>query len=302
MDGKTMLELLRELLNEDSTSGFVNDKVSYHYIWEAARDFVTRTNILKSTQSITTVAEQEGYTLNADFSELYMRNTDENNFIIKYNDGSTNQWPEWKDYNDILYEDNTSSVAIPDFFTIIDDSSVDSQATGTCTTAGALSAGESTLTDSAGDFSDVSAGDIVHNTTDSADGIVLSKTSSTALVTAMFGGTDNDWDSSDAYVIQPKGRKKLILSPPPSTASHTITLYYIPDPDPVFSDYGIYRFPQKYMPIIVRYAAWLYKYRDRQPEFGNAWFVQYDQLIRSINANIASSMNRNTLPVSFRSR
>ena len=51
--------------------------------------------------------------------------------------------------------------------------------TRTTTSAGAAVGGASTLTDTGGDFSDVSPGDIVHNTTDGSDGIVLSKTSST---------------------------------------------------------------------------------------------------------------------------
>lgn len=301
MDGRQLLERLREVLNEDATSGFVDDKNSYWYLWEAARDFVSRTNILTDTQSITTVADQDSYTLNADFAELYLRDVDQD-FIIKYNDGSNNTFPFWKDYNKVIYEDNTTSVSIPANFTVKDDNTLDSQVTGTTTSAGVLSAGEATLTDTTADFSDVSAGDIVHNTTDGSDGIVLSKTSSIVLVTALFGGTDNDYTSGDIYVIQPQSRMQMILNPPPSTAGHTITLYYIKYPAPVFSDYGMYQIPSNYMTTLAKYAAWLYKYRDSEPDFGDAWYQFYDREVRKANRSLSNTLNKNTLKVSFRSR
>ena len=301
MDGKELSYQLRQIINEDANSDFIDSKTSYQYLWEAARDFASATSALKSTQSITTVASQQGYTLNADFSQLYLKN-DDNEFVIKYSDGTTNTFLPWKPYEEIIYHDQTTAVTIPNHFTLIDDATLDSQATGTATSSGALSAGEATLTDTAGDFSDVSPGDIVHNTTDGADGIVLSKTSSTVLVTAMFGGTDNDWDSSDAYVIQPQGRIQLVLDPPPSTASHTITVYYNQTPNPVFSDYGIYRFQPSSAVAVVKYAAWLYKYRDRKQDFGDALFTHYERQLRRINAHMNSSISRNKLSVSFRTR
>ena len=251
--------------------------------YDAAVEFVDRTGCLRSSQSITTVADQASYDLEPDFLRLYMKNSS-GNFYIKYNDGSNNSFPTWKDYEDIFYENNEDSVTTPGKFTIID-SDLPDQVTGTATSDGAASGGECTLTDTSGDFSDVEAGAIVHNTTDTSSGIVLSKTSSTVLVVALFSGTDNDWSSSDAYVIQPNPRYKLVLDPPPSTADHTITVPYIQRPSPVYSDYGIYRFVNP--SALVKYGFWLYKYRDKEPNFGDSmykfWEMEISRKVYSIN-------------------
>lgn len=269
-------------------------------MWEAAQEFVNRTNCLKSTQTITTVADQSDYTLNADFVRLYIRNTDKN-FILKYNDGNSNTFLTWKEYGAIIYGDNTDSVSIPSHFTLIDDS-LDSSVSGTATANGASTNGTATLTDSTANFADVSAGDSVHNTTDGSDGIVLSKTSSTVLVTALFGGTDNDWDTSDAYVLQPQGRMKIVLDPPPSTAGHTITVYYIQKPAPVFSPYGIYRFPQQYTDVLIKYAIWLYKYKDGMPDYGDKYYQMFDRAARRYSSNIKETEDKYHMSISFRKR
>ena len=295
MPGKTYNYKLRQLLNEDADSAFLDTRTSYDYLWEAAIEFNARTNFLKSTQEITTVADKTGYALNADFMKLYLKDSN-NEFYIKYNDGSNNTFLNWKEYEDIVYSDNTTSQSIPDYFSIIDDQSLDSQVTGTATSAGALSGGQAILTDTSADFSDVSAGDIVHNTTDGSDGIVLSKTSSTVLVTALFGGSVDEWTVSDSYVIQPQGRLQLILDPPPSTDGHTIIVYYVQRPTPIYSDYGTYRFPSQYMDGLVKYAAFLYKFRDREPNFGNAWYKIFDRQVRMA----ADSVNKSLLRRDFK--
>jgi hypothetical protein len=293
MDGKDLLRRLRQLLNEDSDSDWLDVQSSYDFLYEAAKATVDRIGCLKSTQNITTVAEDDEYNLNPDFMRLYAKNKS-GNYYVRLNDGSNNNFLTWKDYEEIIYEDNTDSVAIPSRFSIIDTSKA-TQVTGTATSAGALSAGECTLTDTAADFSDVNAGAIVHNTTDSSDGVVLSKTSSTVLVTALFGGTDNDWDSSDAYVIQPQSRYQIYLDPPPSTAGYTLMVPYIQQPAPVYSDYGIYRFSDQYKEALVKYAFWLYKYRDREPNFGDAMYKFWELQ----TGRAAYSFNRSQRPAGF---
>lgn len=302
-DGKDFLYKLRQILNEDGDSSFLDDKTSYSYLWEAAKEFVDRTRCLRSSQSITTVVAQSGYTLNADFSKLYLRDSQKRH-VIKYNDGSDNHWPIYKPYEEIIVEDNTTSVSIPSYFSIIDDPVLDSQITGTASAAGAASGGQCTLTDTSSStkFADVSAGDVVHNTTDGADGYVISKTSGTALVTALFGGSGNDWASSDSYVIQPQGRMQLYINPPSSTAAHIITFYYIQSPAPVFSQYGVYRFQQAYMDAIIKFAAFRYKYRDSEPDFGSAWYREFERQIRRMKASLQAVYGDNDLYVSFRKR
>lgn len=294
MDGKELLRRVRQFMNEDSDTGWLDTQTTYDYLYEAAKDLVDRTGCLRTTQDITTVADDDEYDLNPDFLRLYAKDSN-NDFFITLYDSSDYYTLTWKDYEDILYDKNTTSIEYPPHFSIIDVSN-QSQVTGTATSAGDASAGECTLTDTSGDFSDVNPGAIVHNTTDGSDGVVLSKTSSTVLVTALFGGTGNDWDTSDAYVIQPQSRYQLYLDPPPSTADYTITVPYIQQPDPVYSDYGIYRFPDQYKEALVKYACFLYKYRDKEPDFGDTLYLHYERMV----GRAAYSINRAQRPTNFK--
>lgn len=303
MDGASCLYRLRQLLNEDANSAFLDDRTSYDFINSAAIEFVERTSCLKSTQSITTVADQREHTLNADFIKLYLKDKN-NRLYCKYNDGSSSysDFIYFKPYEEIIYEDNVDSVSDPTHFTIIDDATLDSQVTGTTTSAGAASGGQSTLTDTGADFSDVSAGDMVHNTDDGSVGVVLSKTSPTVLVTALFGGTDDDWTSSDAYVIQPQGRLQFQFDPPPSTSSHTVTVYYIQRPAPVYSDYGVFRLQPQHMEAILKYAAFNYKYRDQDPNFGDAYFQHWENELKKSSATLNNAFGRNRIKVNMKVR
>lgn len=302
MDGKALLYRIRQVLDEDSTSSFMDDKTSFDYLYEAAIELAMRTKSLISSQSITTVADQDSYTLNADYLGLYAKDR-HNRYFVKYTDSSSNDsFPFWRDYEDILFENQTASVAVPSFFTIINDPTKDSQVTGTATSTATATGYQSTLTDTAGDFSDVSAGDSIHNTTDTSDGIVLSKTSSTVLVVALFNGTNNDWTSGDAYVIQPQGRMKLVLDQPPSTSSETITLNYIKRPDPVYSHYGTYRFQNHHLMALVKYAAWLYKYKDREPQTGDMLFQYWERQVGIGSEQMRNSMNRKGFKVNRKAR
>jgi len=301
MDGKSLLYDLRQILNEGSDSDWLDSRSSYTYLHLAAVEFVDRTESLRATQSITTVADQTGYTLNADFMRLYLRDQ-EHEYYIKYNDGSSNTFLKFEDYQKIILDDQTTSVSTPERFSIIDDSTLDSQVTGTATSTAASSGGQAILTDTAADFSDVSAGDVVHNTTDGSDGFVLSKTSSTVLVVALFGGTANDWTSSDAYVIQPQGRLKLVLDAPPSTAGHTVTVEYVQRPPIVASDYGAYRIQSHYQQALVQYAVFLYKYRDREANFGDSLFVFFDREVRRSASSLNKALGRQGFRVNWKKR
>lgn len=303
MDGKTLLHDLRQLLQEDEGSLFLDTFTSYRFLNEAAEEFVRRTKICKATQSITTVADQAAYDLNADFIECYLRDRD-NRLIVKINDGINNYFIPWIEYTDLIYDDRTATAdakAIPDAFSIIDKSTLDTRITGTASADGAVSGGQCTLTDTTGgDFTDVEAGDIVHNTTDGSRGIVLSKTSSTVLVTALFGGTNADWTNNDAYVIQPQQKWQIVFTPPTDVAAYTVTVYYVQRPGPVYSDYGMWRIPAQYMTGIVKYAAWLYKYREGAPNTGNAWFQAFENQIQKVLGVTTKLQTGNQMRVSFK--
>lgn len=308
MDGQELKYRVQLALDEETGAGLLDEKTVYDYLNEGALEVARYTNALTKTQSITTVADQTGYTLNADYEKLYLRDK-YNRFFIKYNDGTSDTFLKWAPYEDIIYQNDTTSVSIPSRFSITDDPTLDSQVSGTVTSAGAIDAnsGEATLTDSAADFSDVSAGDIVHNTTDSSSGVVVSKTSSTVLVTALFpddpsATVDKDWDSSDAYVIQPQGRFRLVLDPPPSTAGHTITFYYVNKPAPVYSAFKTFRYPQHLNLATIKYAAWLIKYRDREPNFGDRLYVMANNEMRKNKYGMDRALNRTRIRVNMNAR
>ncbi len=277
MDGYTLLRKLRVALSESSTGTWLDTRFSYDCLYDAAIATSERTSVLTSTQSLTTVASQANYTLNADYLKLYLTDTDKKHFI-KYSDGTNTYWIYYKDYDSIVLANQTTSVTIPQRFTI-KMASATTRVTGTASASGAATNGECTLTDTSTStkFSDISVGDLVHNTTDGSHGIVIVKTSNTALLTCMFDGTDNDWTSADAYIISPRGRFELYFDPAPSTASHTGTIYYVQKPGPVYSNYRTYNFPVDLDDALVQYGAWKYKYRDREGDTGDRYYKYWDR-------------------------
>ena len=304
MDGQSLTRELADILREDpDTSGFIRLQASYDWLYQAAIEITRRTQCLTSSQTITTVGDQRGYTLDADFLWLYLKNH-RNEYFIKYNDGTNDYFLTWRDYDAIVAGNQTTSVDIPSKFCIIDYSMLTSPITGTATDTGTLSNSESTLTDSTAPFANISVGDEVHNTTSDSDGIVLAVTSTSALLTALFSATSSVdyWATSDAYVIVPQGRKQLYLDPPPLTAGHTITVQFIQKPTPVYSPYRTYRFDNLAKGVLVKYAAWLYKYRDREPNFGDGFYRYFEMECARAVKQSGRTFNRSSFKVNFMKR
>ena len=291
------------MLSEAAGSTWPDVKYCYDCLYEAAIKSVERTNLLTTTQSITTVANQTDYNFEPDFLKLYLTDI-RNNFYIKYSDGTTTYFIYQQDYSEIVLANNTTSVSIPSTFAIVD-AAAPSRMTGTTTSTGALThsytifgstLGESTLTDSGGSFGTVSVGDIVHNTTDTSHGIVAAESSSTAFICALFDGTNNYFTSGDSYIVTLQNRYKLVLDPPPSTAGHTITIYYVQRPNPVYSYYRAYKMPYDFREPLLSYAAWKYRYRDREPNFGDGYFKYWDISVRELGR----MHNKSTLQRDFK--
>ena len=201
--------------------------------------------------------------------------------------------------------EKVSTQTIPECFSLRDKQALNTQITGTATSAGATSAGECTLTDTSGVFYTtdyVSPGDTIHNTTDASVGIVLEITATTALKCALFGGTDDDFTSADAYVIQPQGRVEVILDPPPKNSGDVVEIWYVASPPPVYSDYRTYRFRQHVVEAIVKYAAWLYKYRDSEPDFGDRFYVAWDKAVRDESSDLNPYLKERRLRVNLKRR
>ncbi len=304
MDGKRLALQLRNLLNEEDGSNQLDSFTTFELLNEGANLLNQRIRHVKKDQSITTVADQTDYTLNADYISLY-REDNKGYQLIKYSDNTTMYNLRVTDEDQYFRNqsnETVTSVTIPDNFAVVDDKVLDSQVTGTATSTDAKVAGKTTLTDTAGDFSDVSGGDTVHNTSDGSMGVVISKTSSTVLVVALFGGTDNDWTSGDAYVIQPQGRYKIVLDPPPKTAGHTITVPYVARPAPVYSDYDMFRFPNHYKYALVYFAAGFYHYREEEQDQGNTWFQQAELAVRNASKGSNKALHRRRVVVNFKKK
>lgn len=301
MDGKTAIYQLADLLQEGTTSTFMENKLSYDVIYEAVCALNQELKLMTATQDITTVASTRTYDINANFLCLDVSN-DDNEYVVKYYDTSSYYWIKYREQNSCYQDNNTSDQSIPNYFSIVDESSLPSNITGTATSDGSSSGGECTLTDSTAPFTSatVQAGDLIHNTTDGSYGVVMEYLTTSTLKTALFGGTNNDWTSSDAYVLVPQSRRQLYIDPPSETAGHTITLKYICKPDPVYSSYRSYRIPSHYMPAVIKYAAWLYKYRDREPNFGDAWFKFWDTQLRKYKANENRLPDKHRFRVNFK--
>ena len=298
MDGITSLYSLKHLIEEDASSGFWDTYLGYQFLNEAAIDWTTRTKCIRSTQSITTTASTSAYDLNPDYLGLYLMDNS-NRFFLKYYDGTNTSFINKCEYSDVVLA-NSDYQNLPSRFTVIDKSTLPTRITGTASANGAASGGECTLTVAASAFSDVYPGDNVHNTTDGSTGVVLSKTSNLVLVTALFDGTNNDWSTSDAFVIQPQARKQMILDPPSLTAGHTITLYHVQKPAPVYSNYGMFRFDAEVSNALTKYAAWLYKYRDKDPNYGDKWFQHYENQIGVYNKTVNNTIKKTTFTFSLK--
>ncbi len=396
MDGKNLLRRLEQLLDEESTGTWLDDRTSYDYLWEGAKECSRRLKNLTASQQIITVENQANYTLNADFMKLYMLNR-QDRYFIKYSKGANNTFIYFNDMEDIRFRDsirtydinqgtltrnattfqdtgqdfsdweiaapdtalytitvtnadgteewafcadastttntddtvavysdkaltstgwngtsgtpsyykieNVSAQETPSCFSVRPKDALFSQITGTATSAGDAAGGKALLTDTSAVFLTTdyaSPGDTIHNTTDGSDGIILSIESATTAYAALFGGTDYEWDSIDAYVVQPQGRVELILDPPPSTSGHIIDIPYVKIPAPVYDDYGIYPFRQHVNEAVVRYAAWMYKYRDVEPNFGDMLYVQYDRLVRQEAKDLNPYIRKRRWKVSFK--
>ena len=128
-------------------------------------------------------------------------------FVAVYDDGTAdastraallwNSSMDIKNSNFIANSHSSSDVAYG-----VQHDAIDSVASGTVTTADATG---TTLIDSAASFlSTVAVNDYVYNETDSSYGQVSSVDSNTQVtLSALTGGTDNDFDISDAYSISP---------------------------------------------------------------------------------------------------
>jgi len=301
MDGKTLRNQLAYLIRESTTSSFLDEKTSYDFLYEAAVEFCRITQALHGIQTITTTADTTGYVLNPDFLSLQVMDSF-NTWAVKFYDGTSTSFISFRPYEAIYYANNTTAAGVPNNFSITDVITQTANITGLAAATGSASETQPQLTGTAEAFANASVGDSIHNTSDGSDGIIISKTSNTILLTNLFYGSLNYWTSGDAYVIVPQGRKQLVVDPPSSVAGYTITVPYVQKPSPVYSEYGTYRFDPIYAPSLVKYAAWLYKYRDREPNYGDAFFTYFTAQVRRAAKDINKAYDRSKFRVNLTKR
>lgn len=259
MDGKELVRAVLDNIDAQNAAALIDKKWRvYESLDEAAAIFLRETRILHNRVTLTTVAEQQAYALPPDFIDLYLASGPGRRYFIKYNDTAIDSWPRLAPYETIVLDNKTDTQNTPGCFSIRDRYDADTAITGTATAAGALSRGQCTLTDSAKLFTTthrVWPRYVIHNETDGSDGVVLSVPDATHLVTALAGGSKNAWTSGDVYRIQPSSAMEIYLDAPSEQSGHTMTVEYVCTPAPVYSDYGVWRFPDRVCRAIAAGAA-----------------------------------------------
>jgi hypothetical protein len=305
MDGKTLAEDVRKILLEDDSSTFIDDFLTYNFLYEAALQLNQDLRWLTDEYNFQLTVNVKDYTLPANFQELYaMDNL--NRHYIRFNQGvgTQDQFCTWRDIDAMEHDvvPNSSQV-FPDFFGLRD-ATVPVNLSGSMGAfVGPVLPGESLLGDSSTNFSGIVApGDIIHNYTDGSSGYVIQVLNSGALTTALSGGINNYWSGGDKYYLTLQSRMSLHFEPYPNTSGVQVYVPYIKVPDPVYSPYRSYPFPSSYRFPLVKYAAWLYKYRDKEPNYGNEWYKYYEDQLRKSKRIINRQRERTTFRVNYNKR
>jgi hypothetical protein len=294
MDGKLLKKTMLDAMDKAIADEIFNtdDRVQYSLLDAAAVEFVRETRCLTSTVTLATVTGQQGYDLPPDFIDLYMKNR-QDKYFVKYYDGANYAFPVQTLFEQIFLDNVTDYWNAAASFAIIDKPTGLTTITGEVTHDGAQSAGQCILQDSTKHFLStdlVYPRDIVHNTADGSDGLILSVTDNTRLVTALFSGGNNDWTDEDTYVIQRATSKQLYLSAPPASAGHTITVPYICMPSPVYSDYGFWRFKPASCRAICYEAAFLWQNRKGDYPGSDRHHALFTQEVKRICAETARAI------------
>jgi hypothetical protein len=300
MDGQTLCRDVRKLLLEGDSSQFVDDRVTLDILWEAAIQINSDLRLLTDEFTTTTIANQADYLLPVNFQELYAVDS-LNRLFIKINNGTADNFCFWKDYDKIYYDNAQTAIVsqpIADNFTIRD-GTIQTRIESSATSAGVDVNGESILTDSTAPFATVNVGDVVHNLTDGSDGMVIGVTSTSQIITALYDGTNNDWSNNDDYVITTQARLFVTLHPTPSVSGYSLIIPYVKHPDIVYSPYASYPFTESLRFALTKYAAWIYKYRDKEPNYGDAWYKHYDSLLRKNKRMTNRNRNRQGFKVNY---
>ncbi len=296
MDGKTMKQVLIGILNELTDSSFLTDFFTCEMLDAAASDFVRETKGIAKTATITTDTDQQEYNLPPGFIECAARDSKKRSMARYYdNVNSIYYWPYLKSY-DYLWQANranlTGSRNAPDYFSITD-ATLQAQISTNAISSSALAGEEVRVVGSNGVFENVHARARVHDVDNSTYGIVLEVESSSSLKVALFdslGAAATAQISGSVVIVQPEFEKKIVLSDPSETAGHTIVLPYYGLQDPVYSSYRVWPFKPSACHGIIKKAAFNYKYRDEEPNFGDRFYLDYTREVNQTKRDIAKQV------------
>lgn len=297
MDGKSLFKAVQDRLPDLSQS---TAELQARPIWKAldlaAQTFCRITRIYTRSTTLTTVLNQQDYTLPPDFLDLYMQRSDGRRFV-RYAAGVDISWPRIVPWGEIFRADLATSQDAPARAAIRETETVAALIAGTTTAVGAVARGVAILTDSTKAFlttNKVWPRDTIHDETSGADGIVVEVTDATHLKCVLFDGKFTGFHNGDAYTIVPASRMQLSLEAPAAVAGHTITVPYVGMPDPVYHDYGSWRFSEPRCYGIASGAAALLELPENSWEEARVMNGQFVEEIRRTNSEIAQRVIRET--------
>uniref|UniRef100_A0A6M3IHC7 Uncharacterized protein n=1 Tax=viral metagenome TaxID=1070528 RepID=A0A6M3IHC7_9ZZZZ len=284
MDGQLLFDyvdmfLRQEGMKPQSFSDAIRDRFSAYELGDiAACEFASEVRPFRKSVDITSVDGQREYDCPPDFISISMQERVGRKDVILYKESGSNE-PDvivreprknfWA--NDSTIEQNT-----PNSFDIISKALAPATITGTTTSAGAVSDGQATLTNTAATFETSGSGLVypryrVRNTStgNKSMGIVISRESDTTLVTSLYNeDAPRGYDSGDGYVIQVSNKFQIQFDYPCNTSGDTITMEYYSYPSPVFSPYAQWGFSDSANILgLAAYVVWLLKLRQVDQDF-----------------------------------
>ena len=275
MNAYSIISKVYTLINESSTSTFMDEATTYELLNTALREFARRTQLFIKQSSISIVSGTSSYTLPDDFLKFFAKSEDD--YVlpsIYYNNNKIT----YIDYSTYMSYDTSETADIPTNYTL-NFTYPDSIISGTATSSATVSNGEVTLTDTGKTFTQSLVGGTVHVTHSGVtyNGYVIAYNSSTSLTIATIPSTSIS--SGDTYLISPPPANTITFYPEPSS-SFTLPIYYIPSFPPVYSLYRPIPLPNDMLIPVACFICWLYKYRDREPAYGDKYFAIYETAVR----------------------
>lgn len=312
MDGQLFLDYLDMILKQEKMAPVgradivKTDQEAYELGDIAACEFARRTLVLRDEVSLTTVDGTRDYNLPPDFIQIARKGYDRRTGVILYTkSGETQGTLVYREpYDDFWDNDTAQEEANPDGFDIVKTPNDPVEITGSTTSAGSESNGESNLVNAAATFGDGS--DLVYpryrirNSTSGKEyrGIVLAQTNDTTLKTAMFkDGASFGWESGDTYSIQRVVKFLLRFAYALATSGDTVKVDYYCYPPPVYSPIGMWGFPdQENILAVATYVVFYLKFRQIQEQKGgsvNTSALESDKMYLLFNDYVDKAISAN---------